>query len=238
MNAAQGTNRLIYEDAVWFLGKLLLLYITLPLTAAWILIGASFELENTYSSIASPAYFFFIPFYAVMGFKSLLPIAISLGSTRTQLLKSFYIVGTLSVIVCMLCLNVLQWMISILYQQGISSIAVMHVGLLHSDEFQFIPFLWMDLMFSFALFGLTFFIYCVTYRAGMTRTLIGIVLISIVCMFVYYSGGFDKVMEWLGTLNMSVMTAFTIAGALSLAAMFSTYPMMRNASLEPRQRRE
>ena len=57
MSATYGTFRLIYEDASWFLGKLLLLYITAPLTAAWIIIRTSFDMDKTLSSISSPRIF-------------------------------------------------------------------------------------------------------------------------------------------------------------------------------------
>lgn len=238
MSSTHGTFRLIYEDASWFLGKLLLLYITLPLTAAWIIIGTSFDMDKTVSSISSPAYFFFIPFYGVMGFKSLLPVAVSLGGTRTQMLKSFYVIGVSSVFVYMLVLNLCQWLLWTLYERGVSSVSITHAGMLHSSEYQFLPYLWIDLMVGLSLFGGAFFIYCITYRAGMTRTLIVIMIIAIAAMFLYYSGMLEAPIVWLSTLNKNAMTGFTIAGIAGLAALFATYPMMRNASLQPKQQRK
>ncbi|RXZ77818.1 hypothetical protein EBB07_27500 [Paenibacillaceae bacterium] len=238
MSAVQGTVRLIYEDARWFLGKLLLLYITLPLTAAWIILGISQDLGETHSGIAYPAYFFFIPFYGIMGFKSLFHIAVSLGSTRTQLLKTFYMVGTSAVFVYILFLNLLQLLISSLYEAGVSSAAIMHPGLLYSSEHQFLPYLWIDLMFGLVLFGGAFFIYCITYRLGMTRTFIGIMVIGILAMFLYYSGAMEAPIEWLSQLNMNAVAAFTLLGVAGLAALLATYPMMRNASLLPKGNKE
>lgn len=238
MSSTHGTFRLIYEDASWFLGKLLLLYVTLPLTAAWIILGTSFDMEKSISSIAAPAYFFFIPFYGIMGFKSLLPIAVSLGSTRSQMLKTFYAVGVVSVLAYTLILNLCQWLLWTLYERGVSSVSIMHPGLLHSSEHAFLPYLWIDFMVGLVLFGCAFFIYCITYRVGMTWSLIGLMIIAIASMFLYYSGMLQTPIEWLSTMNMSAITGFTLAGIAGLAALLATYPMMRNASLQPKQKRE
>lgn len=238
MSAFQGTVRLIYEDAYWFLGKLLLLYITLPLTAAWIIIGISFELNDTLAVISGPAYFYFIPAYGIMGFKFLLPIAVGLGCTRTQLLKTFYIIGTSAILASMLILNLGVWLISSLYERGISSVSILHPGMMYSMEYQFLPYLWIDLMVGLVLFGGGFFIYCIIYRLGMTRTLIGVMIIGIPMMFLYYSGMLEGPIDWLLSLNMNATTAFTLTGIAGLAAILATYPMMRNASLEPKAKRE
>lgn len=233
MNAAQGTARLIYEDARWFLVKLLFLYITLPLTAAWVIIGIFFELGDSESFLIGPAYFFFIPYYGAAGFKSLLPIAVGLGSTRTQLLKMFYIVGTSVVFVYMIFLNLCQWLLAYLYQEGISSAPILHPGQLYSSEHQFLPYLWIDLMIGLVLFGLMFFIYCITYRVGMMRALIGASLLGIVAMFLYYSGALEAPFQSLSQSNMGVLVTFTLIGAIGLVLLLVTYPMMRNASLQP-----
>ena len=238
MNAAQGTARLIYEDARWFLVKLLFLYITLPLTAAWVIIGVFFEQGGSESFLIGPAYFFFIPYYGAAGFKSLLPIAIGLGSTRTQLLKMFYLVGTSIVFVYMVCLNLCQWLLAYLYQEGISSATILHPGQLYSSEHQFLPYLWIDLMVALLLFGFMFFLYCVTYRLGMKRALIGTSILGIAAMFLFYSGAVDAPIEWVSQMNISALTAFTLAGAIGLLALLATYPMMRNASLLAKSSKE
>lgn len=237
MRTAYGTFRLIYEDAYWFLGKMLLLYITLPLTAAWIILGLSFDMDEALSVIGGPAYFFFIPFYGIMGFKSLLPIAVSLGSTRIQLLKTFYGVGAAAVALYMLFLNLCQWLVSSLYERGVISVSISHPGTVHSAEYQFIPYLWIDLMVGFVLFGGAFFIYCITYRAGMSKTLTGVMVIGITARFLYYSGLLKAPLETVAGWNISALAIFTLAGAGGLAALLSTYPMMRNASLHQAEKR-
>jgi hypothetical protein len=237
MRTNYGTFRLIYEDAYWFLGKMLFLYITLPLTAAWIILGLSFDMDDALSVIGGPAYFFFIPFYGIMGFKSLLPIAVGLGSTRTQLLKIFYGVGIAGVALYMLFLNLCQWLISALYEHGMISVSISHPGTMYSTEYQFLPYLWIDLMVGFVLFGGAFFIYCIIYRAGMTRTLIGTMIIGILAMFLYYSGLLAAPLEALAEFNLTAMPLFTLAGAAGLAALYSTYPLMKNASLHQAEKR-
>ena len=42
MNSLYGTVRLVSEDSLWFFGKLLFLYITIPITLIWLLIGYIF----------------------------------------------------------------------------------------------------------------------------------------------------------------------------------------------------
>ncbi|MBH5317533.1 hypothetical protein I6N90_06845 [Paenibacillus sp. GSMTC-2017] len=238
MNAVQGTVRLIYEDARWFLGKLLLLYITLPLTAVWIIIGISSDSGEASSFIGGPAYFFFVPFYAILGFKSLLPIAVGLGSTRTQLLKIFLTVGISAVFTVMLFLNICQWLLWTLYERGVSSASISHPGTLYSNEFMFLPYLWIDLMLALVLFGGAFFIYCITYRLGMTRTLIGTMIIGILALFLYYSGVIETPMQWIAKLKINAITAFTLVGVAGIGALLATYPMMRNASLVPKGKKE
>lgn len=70
----------------------------------------------------------------------------------------------------------------------------------------------------------------------MTWSLIGLMVIAIASMFLYYSGMLQTPIEWLSTMNVSAMTGFTLAGIAGLAALLATYPMMRNASLAPKQK--
>lgn len=46
MNAVYGTNRMFYEDVRWFFGKLVILFITVPITLLWLLLGLFFDFEN------------------------------------------------------------------------------------------------------------------------------------------------------------------------------------------------
>ena len=238
MSSVYGINRLFYEDARWFIGKLLLLYITLPLAIAWTILAVSVDLGDTLTSIAGPAYFFFIPAYGILAFKGLLPIAMGIGSTRTQLLKTFYLIGTSAILAYILFLNVFQLVIASLYHRGIASSSILHPGLLHSQEYLFLPYLWIDLMFALAMFGGAFFIYCLTYRVGITQTLIATMVIGISAMFLYYSGMLEGPIEWLLSLDMSAIAIFTVAGVVGLSALLATYPLMKNASLLPKGKKE
>jgi len=238
VNLNKGTLRLVYEDSLWFFGKLLFLYITLPLTAAWIVYGIAFELEDTVSALYGPAYFFFVPAYGIMAFKSLFAIAISLGSTRSQLLKSFYAVGIASVALYFLLLNICQFLIQLLYDQGVSSVALGSAGGWFIGEYQFFQYLWVDIMLGMFLFGSAFFIYCIVYRIGMTRGLIGGLIVGIVLMFLYFTGALDAPVEWVSSLNMSAITVITLVGVVGLVFLLVSYPIMRNASLAPKAMRE
>lgn len=237
MIVAHGTTRLLYEDARWTFGRLLLLYITLPVTLAWIIIGSIFDLDNAIGAISVPTYAFIIG-YGVNGFKKILPIGIGLGSTRTQLLKSFYLVSTLSVVFIILILNLLQFLLATLYEQGISSANILHPGRLFISEYQFISYLWIDLMLALFLFGSSFLLYCIMYRFGTKRTLIGSVIIGIAALFLYYSGALSSIPTWFQSLEIHIMYTFTIIGIIGSAILLITYLMMRNVSLVPKGKNE
>ena len=69
------------------------------------------------------------------------------------MLKSFYVIGVSSVFVYMLVLNLLQCILWTLYDRGVSSVSITHAGMFHSSEYQFLPYLWIDLMVGLILFG-------------------------------------------------------------------------------------
>lgn len=231
MNSMKGTLRLVSEDALWFLGKFLFLYITIPLTVGWILIGLFFGIpDNTVAAISGPAYFF-IPMFAVMGFRSLLPIAVAFGGTRTQLLKVFYGTGIAAVFMSVLFLNILQY---ILVATTINdrSVNILHPGVFVLEDYYFFSYLWIDLMVGLSLFGLAFVFYCFIYRLGMKKSAIIVMLLAITGMFLYYGGVMDSSsFEWIWNHDLHPLTFFTLAGLLGLGALFVTYPLMRNAPL-------
>lgn len=233
----KGTVRMLYEDALWFLGRFLFLYITLPLTVAWIIIGTAFELENAFGSIPGPAYFF-IAFYGVMGYKGILPIATGLGSTRTQILKTFYGIGTFAVVILIVLLNLCQWLLASLYESGISSAHIMHPGMLIYVEYHFLSYLWIDLMIGLFLFGVTFLLTSIIYRLGMTRALIGFTGLGIAGLFLYYSKALDGAIELMLGGNLFSVTTFTTLGIIGLISLLMTYPLMQNAPLIPKGKNE
>ncbi|GAA0382193.1 hypothetical protein [Bacillus horti] len=237
MSSFQGTLRLIYEDSRWFIGKLLFLYITLPLAVAQLTIGILFDLTDATAVIVGPA-FFFIPFYAAVGYKGILPIAVSLGSTRTQFLKAFYGVALVATTAFMIVLNLLQLIIITLYDSGISSMKPFHLGVLFVSEYNFISYLWIDLMVGFFMFGAMFLIYTIIYLVGVSKSLMILMGIFIAGLFAYYSGSLQAPLDWIVSLNISAMTYLTLLGGIGLAALVVAYPIMKNASLQPKAKKE
>jgi len=73
---------------------------------------------------------------------------------------------------------------------------------------------------------------------GMTRSLVFCSAAAIALMFLYYFGALDGPVEWVSSLNLNKMAGVTIAGAAGLAALLVSYPMMRNASLTPKGKRD
>ena len=231
MNAIQGTNRLVFEDTLWYFGKLVFLYITLPLTLMWIIIGISFDLEDTLGAVSGPS-FFFIPFYGAYGYKSLLPIAVGLGSTRTQLLKSFYFIALSFTMVFVLILNILQSILYLLYDNGISSVNISHLARLFIEDYQFFSYLFIDLGFFLFLFGISFLGSCIYYRVGMKKMTISMVAIFIPLTILFYAGILDTPIEWVMGVNINPVLLFILLGIAGLILLFMAYPIIRNVSLE------
>ena len=240
MNSLYGTVRLVSEDSLWFFGKLLFLYITIPVTLIWLLIGYIFGLgEETVVSIAGPTYFF-APIFAIAGFKSLYPIAIGLGSTRTQFLKVFYGVGLLSVVLSILFLNVLHRLLKAVFLQWDIDSAIFQPGLFLVDKYHFLTYLWIDLMFVLFLMGVSFLLYSLYFRLGTRKSLFALMLLSLVTMFLYYGGYLTNGMDWFMELDLAAlkMKLISLIGLSGIVALLVTYPIMRNASLKPKARKD
>ena len=240
MNSLYGTVRLVFEDSLWFFGKLLFLYITIPLTLVWLLIGYIFGIGNdVVVSISGPTYFF-VPFFAIVGFKSLYPIVIGLGSTRTQFLKVFYGVSILGSVLSFLLLNVMQFILKTVFLQWDINSNILHPGEFLVNEYHFFSYLWIDLMFGLFLIGVAFLLYSVNFRLGMTKSMIVLMLLSLVMMFLYYGGYLNKSMDWFLGMDFDALklNLITLLGFCGIGALLLTYPMMRNASLKPKARKE
>lgn len=240
MNSLYGTVRLVSEDSLWFFGKLLFLYITIPLTIVWLLIGYIFGLgDETVVSIAGPTYFF-APIFAIAGFKSLYPIAIGLGSTRTQFLKVFYSVGLLGVVLSILFVNVLHRLLKAVFLQWDIDSSIFQPGLFLVNEYHFLTYLWIDLMFVLFLMGVSFLLYSIKFRLGTRKSLFALMLLSLVTMFLYYGGYLTNSMDWFMELDLAAlkMKLISLIGLFGIGALLVTYPIMRNASLKPKARKE
>ncbi|GKU78916.1 hypothetical protein [Paenibacillus sp. L3-i20] len=237
MISTNGVFRLVYEDASWYFGKQMLLFITIPLTFVWIILGFLFELDHkTIAAISGPAYFF-VAGFGLFGFKPLFALSIAMGSTRIQFLKKYLSVSVAAVTLSILCLNVCQFALVMIYKWNNVEAKILHPASLLLNEYQFFPYLWVDLMVGIALFGFTFLFYAIFYRVGFTRSLITLMIVTIAGLFLYYGNILTTIFNWLWNIEMNALANATILGLLSLGALFATYPMLRNAPLHPKPKR-
>ena len=232
MSTLYGNTLLLYHGARNTLGKILFLYIVFPLMAAWFAVGLIFDLPaGIFIQISVPVYIN-IAIVPITGFKSLYPVAVGMGSTRVNFLKAYY--GTVlgAVFFTIFLLNVCQYVMLIGYNRWIISANIVHPAALFSADYQFIPYFWVDLMVGLFLYGFTFLIYCLWYRLGSARMLITLTVVIISGLFLYYGGVLESWFTWIW-LNVKPMNAFILIGIIGLVALFSTYPLMRNAPLQP-----
>lgn len=231
MGVLYGNAYLIYHAARGYFGKILFLYITLPLMAIWLFIGLFFNVSSQVSTpIPIPAYAH-IALMPFLGFKPLFHVAVGLGSTRLQFLKAFYGVGILATAGTILLLNLCQYVLLLLYNHWMGWSNIVHPALLFMEEFHFIRFFGVDVMFGQFLFGLFSLIFCVWYRLGSARSIMLLMVVIISGLFLYYGGVLESWFTWI-SLNIKPMTAFILLGIIGLVALFSTYPLMRNAPLQ------
>lgn len=240
MNSLYGTIRLVSEDVLYFLGRLVLVYITIPLTLFWLLSGYVFEIgDEVVASISGPAYFFIILF-SLIGYKMLYPIAMGLGSTRVQLLRVYSIVGVTAVVITIICLNVLQFILKTVYLEWDIGANIFHPGVVILPEYHFFGYLWIDIMFGLFLFGVPFLLYSINFRIGMRKSTIILMVLLLVGMFLYYGGYLDSSIEWFSGLDLEElgMTLISLVGLCGVGSLLLSYPIMRNAPLKPKTRKE
>lgn len=237
MSVVYGNARLVYEVSSVYMGKILFLYITLPLMALYVLIGLIFDPPETLVTGISIHVYINIIILAVGGFKPLFPIAIGMGSTRIQFLKSYYIASIGTVFSIILLLNISQYVLMIVYERLMGWSNILHPATYFLDEYQFLSYFAIDLMVGLFLFGVTFIIYCIWHRIGTTYSFIILVAVALPVLFLYYGGFMDSLFTWLLSLNLSATTVFTLLGAIGLATLSATYPLMLNAPLQPKPRK-
>ena len=240
MKSLHGTIRLVSEDTLYFLGKFLFLYITIPLMVFWVIIGYIYGLgDNVVAAISGPSYFFIV-FFAISGYKSLYRTAIGMGSTRVQLLKVYYGVGTLAVILSITFLDVLQYILKTLYLRWEIGANILHPGVILVDGYDFFVYLWIDLMFGLFLFGVPFLLFSIYYRLGMQKSITILMVLSAIFMFFHYGGYLSNSMEWFLGLDLEAlrMTLITLLGLCGTGALLLSYPIMRNAPLKPKSRKD
>ncbi|WP_411553743.1 hypothetical protein [Paenibacillus lautus] len=237
MNAQSAVFRLIYEDVSWYFAKLMLLFITVPLTIVWIIAGLVFDLDReTIAAISGPAYYF-LAYFGFVGFKSLFPISIGMGSTREQFLKAYYGMGLGGIIFSVLCLNICQYALITIYQWNSVEAGILHAARLFLEEYHFFGYLWIDLMVGMTCFGLSFFGNAIVYRVGFMRCVIMLMIVTVAGIFLYYGGAISALFDLMSNIKMSAMAIVSCIGAVSVVALFATYPMLRHAPLHPMPRK-
>lgn len=235
-SAAQGTRRILFEDALYFFGKILYLYITIPLFIGWIVIGYYFDLPaDTVYAIAGPAYFF-IPVFAIEGYRSIYLPVIGLGGTRKLLLQSFYKVGLISISIMILVLNILQYLLLTIQTQMNEHVLIFHPGTFLEPEYHFLGYLAIDIVFAYFLFGVTFLLYAIYYRLGFRKSMIALMILALIIMFIHY-GGWISI--WLSNLlNVNGIILLISVFFISLIALVFTYPLLKDAPLKPKTKRD
>jgi hypothetical protein len=228
MNAKKGTFRMIYEDALTFAGKILLLWITLPLLAAWLILGYYVDLaaSDVVSAISGPVYFM-IPFLAIAGHRTLFPVAMGMGSTRDQFLKCYYGVSIAALLFLLVLLNAGQYLLVKM------SHIILHPGPFLIAEYHFFSYLWLDVIFGLLLFGIAFFLYAVWYRMGLVRSLTLFMGITIAVIFLYHSEFPGRLAERVGITAPEGTALAVILTLTGLGLIFATYPVLRKASIYP-----
>ena len=239
MNLNSGTFRIVYEETRFAFGKLLFLYITIPLLLLWLCIGYFFNLgEEVIAAISGPTYFFILLF-AINGFKTIFPVAIGMGSTRINLLKTFYAVGLASVLVVTFILNVFQWILLTFYERWDVAAHILHPGTFLHREYTFLSYYLMDFMLGIFIFSFAFLFYTIHYRLGFKRSVIWLTVLMIIGTLLHYSGLIDfSLWEWLVAQDFHDMVIFSFVITISLIALFITYPIMRNAPLTAKSKKD
>ena len=229
MNSLNATSRFIYEEIRFTLGTMALLYITLPLVLIWCTLGVLFDLDTVATVIAGPVYGMIIA-YGIFGYNNSFAIAVGLGSTRKQYLKLYMLLGTLSILLLMLILNLLEYVMYALFKDGISSVILIDTGSLFFDDYHFFTYMMADYSFGLLLFGLTSLFTSIFYRLGFFKTTIILFAVFLVVSLFLQLGALDGFIEWLSGLSKSVwLFMLALAG---MAALVSTYPIMLHVPLK------
>lgn len=225
MNAVKGTNRLILDDMRLYL--IIFTSIALGLTAIYIAIGLLFDVSYS-SQLFGPMYGGICTF-AIAGLVTLYPVAVGMGSTRVQFMKSFYIMGTCMVAGTMVILHMIYLFVHMLNVKGGLHVILYQPGMLYSSHYLVLPYLWMDLMLGFLVLGLSVFLTVCWIRLGMRNFLFMFFGLGLVISLVIAFVDMEQFTLWIAYLNR--MMLFTVLGLIGAAFLLSTYPMMKHAPI-------
>ena len=229
MNSLNATSRFIYEEIRFTLGTMALLYITLPLVLIWCTLGVLFDLNTVATVIAGPVYGMIIA-YGIFGYNNSFAIAVGLGSTRKLYLKLYMLLGTLSILLLMLILNLLEYVMYALSKDGISSVILIDTGSLFFDDYHFFTYMMADYSFGLLLFGLTSLFTSIFYRLGFFKTTIILFAVFLAVSLFLQLMDLDSFTGWLSGLSKLVW--LFVPALAGLAALVSTYPIMLHVPLK------
>jgi len=232
MNAVKGTNRLIRDDMRLYLG--IFSSIAVMLTVVYLAIGFIFDVSYA-TQLFGPMYGGICTF-AIGGIITLFPVAIGMGSTRIQFMKSFYMNSVWMVAGTMAILHVVYFLIHLLQEKGIVDVTLYQPGMLYSSEYHFLSYLWIDLMCGFLVLGVSVFPTVCWMRLGLRNFFIMFFGVSLIITLIVVFADFGEWMKWIASVNM--MTLFTVLGAIGGALLLSTYPMMKNAPLTMKSKKD
>ncbi|MDQ0659537.1 hypothetical protein [Paenibacillus sp. W2I17] len=232
MNAVKGTNRLIRDDMRLFLS--IFSSIALMLTVVYLAIGFIFDVSYA-TQLFGPMYGGICAF-AIGGIITLFPVAIGMGSTRIQFMKSFYMNSVWMVAGTMIILHVAYFLLHLLQEKGIVDVTLYQPGMLYSSEYHFLSYLWIDLMCGFLVLGISVFPTVCWMRLGMRNFFIMFFGVGLIITLIVIFADFGEWMKWFSSVNM--MTLFTVLGCIGGALLLSTYPMMKNAPLTMKSKKD
>ncbi len=232
MNSIRGTYQLVFDELKWYF-KIFSL-ITLLLSVVYVFVSMIFKIPLQSSAALFGPIYGGISTFAVAGLVIPFQVAIGLGSTRTQFLKSYIVMSVLMVITSITYLNILYYIMNILLDKGINSFHFYHPAELVSSEYHFFTYYWVDLMVGFMILGLSSFIAVLVRRLGILYFLIALVLLSILVTFLSINGISSDLFTWI--VNIKPINLFTLIGLIGIALQLLTFPMMINAPLKMKAR--
>ncbi|PGM53302.1 hypothetical protein [Bacillus sp. AFS053548] len=232
MNSIRGTYQLVFDELKWYF-KLFSL-ITLLLSVVYVFVSMIFKIPLQSSAALFGPIYGGISTFAVAGLVIPFQVAIGLGSTRTQFLKSYIVMSVLMVITSITYLNILYYIMNILLDKGINSFHFYHPAELVSSEYHFFTYYWVDLMVGFIILGLSSFIAVLVRRLGILYFLIALVLLSILVTFLSINGISSDLFTWI--VNIKPINLFTLIGLVGIALQLLIFPMMINAPLKMKAR--
>jgi hypothetical protein len=233
MSAVKGTYQLLFKELRWYFT--IFSTITLALASIYLLISVIFNVpDHTKATLFGPIYGGICAF-AIAGLIIPFQVAIGLGSTRKQFMKSYYAMSVLMVVASITFLNALYLFMHFLLEAGINKFQFFHPGFWDSSNYHFFTYYWFDLMIGLFILGMASFISVMIRRLGIINFLILLVLMGIGLTMVTITGNWYSIFKWI--METKVMYTSTCLGLFGIMLLLFTYPMMMNAPLTMKSRR-